>query len=260
MLVKPATVDRWHRDGFARWWRRRSRRPGRPYRGTMPSFNPPNGRREPALACAADPRRVAQAGHRRLRTHRVTVPVPSTASTVTELEYIPDESPEPAPIPIVGAVMDASGADDVVAMSSLPFPHMLLFCDGLNTSHQCAPVDSLPRTSCSMPIVRDHRLDRVDMRHSGGRDPPTPGPLPPTRAGASRTMGRSASGPPVMTDRARPSASGRGSRISTQFISISVESVVNVARTRHVFVVSDARRRGFARPREYWRSAAGNQF
>ena len=30
VLVKPATVDRWQRDGFARWWRRRSQRPGRP--------------------------------------------------------------------------------------------------------------------------------------------------------------------------------------------------------------------------------------
>src|SRR4030095_15213195 len=30
VLVQPATVDRWHREGFHRWWRRRSRRPGRP--------------------------------------------------------------------------------------------------------------------------------------------------------------------------------------------------------------------------------------
>lgn len=30
VLVQPATVDRWHRDGFRRWWRRRPRRPGRP--------------------------------------------------------------------------------------------------------------------------------------------------------------------------------------------------------------------------------------
>jgi Homeodomain-like domain len=30
MLIQPATVDRWHRDGFYRCWRRRLRRPGRP--------------------------------------------------------------------------------------------------------------------------------------------------------------------------------------------------------------------------------------
>jgi putative transposase len=30
MLVEPATVDRWHRDGFYRCWRRQLRRPGRP--------------------------------------------------------------------------------------------------------------------------------------------------------------------------------------------------------------------------------------
>src|SRR6185295_552582 len=30
MLVQPATVDRWSRDGFSRRWPRRTRRPGRP--------------------------------------------------------------------------------------------------------------------------------------------------------------------------------------------------------------------------------------
>jgi len=30
VLVQPATVDRWHRDRFVRWWWCRSRRPGRP--------------------------------------------------------------------------------------------------------------------------------------------------------------------------------------------------------------------------------------
>jgi Homeodomain-like domain len=30
VLVQPATVDRWHREGLRRCWRRRSRSPGRP--------------------------------------------------------------------------------------------------------------------------------------------------------------------------------------------------------------------------------------
>src|SRR5262252_3920729 len=30
MLIQPATVDRWYRDGFSRSWPRRRRRPGRP--------------------------------------------------------------------------------------------------------------------------------------------------------------------------------------------------------------------------------------
>src|SRR3989475_1042998 len=30
VLIQPATVDRWHREGFRRCWRRRSRRSGRP--------------------------------------------------------------------------------------------------------------------------------------------------------------------------------------------------------------------------------------
>ena len=30
VLIQPTTVDRWHREGACRCWRRRSRRPGRP--------------------------------------------------------------------------------------------------------------------------------------------------------------------------------------------------------------------------------------
>ncbi len=30
ILIRPATVDRWSRDGMSRWWPRRTRRPGRP--------------------------------------------------------------------------------------------------------------------------------------------------------------------------------------------------------------------------------------
>jgi hypothetical protein len=30
VLIQPATVDRWHREGVRQCWRRRSRRPGRP--------------------------------------------------------------------------------------------------------------------------------------------------------------------------------------------------------------------------------------
>jgi hypothetical protein len=30
VLIQPATVDRWYREGVRRCWRRRSRRPGRP--------------------------------------------------------------------------------------------------------------------------------------------------------------------------------------------------------------------------------------
>src|SRR3954449_13252091 len=34
VLVKPATVVQWHREGFRLYWRWRSRRPGRPKIGT----------------------------------------------------------------------------------------------------------------------------------------------------------------------------------------------------------------------------------
>ena len=106
-LVQPATVDRWHRDRLHRWWRRRprTRRPGRP---------PINEECRALIRCMADDNRlwgaprihgeVAQAGHHRVRTHRVTVSVPPTAAAVTDLAHIPYESPLPAPCHLAGAV------------------------------------------------------------------------------------------------------------------------------------------------------------
>jgi hypothetical protein len=66
VLVQPATVDRWHRDGFHRCWRYRSRRPGRPRidsacRGLIRRLAIEN-----RLWGPADSRRVTQARDRRL--------------------------------------------------------------------------------------------------------------------------------------------------------------------------------------------------
>ena len=50
VLVKPATVVRWHRKGFRRYWRCRSRRPGRPKMSTeIRDLIPPNEPRQSAL-------------------------------------------------------------------------------------------------------------------------------------------------------------------------------------------------------------------
>jgi hypothetical protein len=89
VLVQPATVDRWHRDGFHRCWRHRSRRPGRPRidsacRGLIRRLAIEN-----RLWGPADSRRVTQARDRRLRTHGVAVPARPAEGTVTDVASIP---------------------------------------------------------------------------------------------------------------------------------------------------------------------------
>ena len=53
---------------------------------------------------AADSRRTAQARNRRLRTHGVAVPGGAGKEALTDLAYIPRESPRPIQMPILGAV------------------------------------------------------------------------------------------------------------------------------------------------------------
>jgi hypothetical protein len=85
--------------------------------------------------------------------------------------------PSPALSPYAPGVEDLFDTPDVLVR------YMPFVCDGLNTSHQCVLVDSFPRVSCRMLMVRDHGLDLVAMRYSGGRDPPTQGRSPPIRCG-----------------------------------------------------------------------------
>src|SRR3989442_1774239 len=62
------------------------------------------GRRESSLGRSADSRRAAQARNRRLRTHGVAVPAGVSKATVTDLAYIPCESPRPVHIRFAGEV------------------------------------------------------------------------------------------------------------------------------------------------------------
>jgi hypothetical protein len=63
VLVKPATVVKWHRKGFRIYWRWRSRwRPQDEHRN--PSPDPSDEPRQSALGRASHPRRTAQARHR----------------------------------------------------------------------------------------------------------------------------------------------------------------------------------------------------
>jgi len=62
-ILRPETLVRWHRDGFRRYWRWKSRsRGGRPQNRDRPArADPADERGEFALGCAAHSRRTAQA-------------------------------------------------------------------------------------------------------------------------------------------------------------------------------------------------------
>ncbi len=63
MIFRPETLVRWHRAGFGRYRRWKSRRPGRATadRGRIARADPAGEHGEFALACAAHPRRTAEA-------------------------------------------------------------------------------------------------------------------------------------------------------------------------------------------------------
>ena len=123
----------------------------------------------------------------RYLAHRLRPPSQTWRTFLTNhLCQLPVTSPALSPC--------ASGSGDVIAISSLPVQPVPLVCDGPNTTHQCVRVQSFARAS-RMLRVRDYRFDRVDTRHSGGRDPPRQGRLlPPIRAAASRIDASRASG------------------------------------------------------------------
>jgi hypothetical protein len=102
VLVQSATFDRWHRDRFGRRWWLRSRRPGRP-RIDSPCRDL-IGRLADENRLWGAPRRAAQARNGRLRTHGVAVPAGVPKATVTDLAYIPRESPRPVHIHFAGDV------------------------------------------------------------------------------------------------------------------------------------------------------------
>jgi hypothetical protein len=202
-LVQPATVDRWHRDGRHRWWRRRprTRRPGRP---------PINEE------CRALIRRMAH--DNRLwgapRIHGELLKLGITVSERTVSRYLSHQRRPPSQtwrtfltnqlcqLPVTSPALSpcASGSGDVIAIPSLPAQPMPWVRDGPNTSHQCVRGQSFAQAS-RMRGVRDYRFDDADTRHSGGRDPPRQGRLlPPTRATASRIDASPCVGPLATND------------------------------------------------------------
>ena len=63
MIIRPETLVRWHRAGFRRYWRWQSRRRGGrpPIEAELRRAVQADQHGEPALGCAAHPRRTAQA-------------------------------------------------------------------------------------------------------------------------------------------------------------------------------------------------------
>jgi hypothetical protein len=178
VLVQPATVARWHRNGFYRCWRRRSQRPGRPRIDSQ---------------CRGLIRRLA--AENRLwgapRIHGELLKLGIAVSERTVSRYLPDRlrapsetwrtflanhlgqftfiSPETSPY--------APGADDVGDVSGLTFRQTPSSRDGLYASHQCTVGEraSLQRPSPGKHIVHDHLHDCITIRNGSGRGPPTDG-------------------------------------------------------------------------------------
>lgn len=98
VIVKAKTVIAWHRRGFRLWWtwksRRRIGRPtDRPRR--RPGADSDDGAGEPALGRAADSRRTAETGGRRLSGDRCEIHGASASASLTDLANILKESHRP---------------------------------------------------------------------------------------------------------------------------------------------------------------------
>src|SRR5258705_7588291 len=178
VLVQPATVERWRREGFHRCWRRRPRRPGRPRidsecRGLI--------RRLAAENCLWGAPRI----------HGELLNLWLFVSERTVSRYLPDRLRAPSQtwrtflanhlgqftLSSPETSLDVPGGDDVVDGADLTFRQTPLSCDAQYASHQCAvgKRPSLQRTLPGKHIVHDHLHDRISIRTSSGRGPPPHG-------------------------------------------------------------------------------------
>jgi hypothetical protein len=97
VLVQPATVARWHREGLRRCWSRRSSwRPGRPRIDSDSRPHPTDGRGEPSLGRSVHPRPAAEARNGRLGTDGIEVSCQHSDRTVTKLADISHQPLRPA--------------------------------------------------------------------------------------------------------------------------------------------------------------------
>jgi hypothetical protein len=133
------------------------------------------GRRKLSLGRSENPRRVTQARTRRLRTHGVAVSATPTTGAVTDVAYLPRESPRPVHVPETSRY--APGGDDVADGSGLTFRQTPLSCDAQYASHRCA-VGKCPSFQRTLPASISFKITfttRITIRTSSGRGPPTHG-------------------------------------------------------------------------------------
>ena len=179
MLVQPATVTRWHREGFRGCWSRRSRRrPGRPCID---------------LQLRALIRRMA--AENRLwgapRIHGELLKLGFGVSERTVSRYLRDRLTAPSQtwrtflanhlgnLAFTSMVPSsyAPSDDDDVHACGLPLRLAWSLRDGPCASNQGAVVDwpsSLQGMSLGWRIAQNHLHRRAPRRPSSGKDPPTP--------------------------------------------------------------------------------------
>ena len=176
MLVQPATVDRWHREGFRPCWRRRSRRPGRP---CIDSPSRDLIRRLAAENCLWGAPRI----HGELLKLGIAISErtvsrylrgrPTTRSQTWRTFFANHLGHRTFISPVM---FSAARSDDVVVdASDLSFRPGRSSIDGSCASIYWASGDwrrSLQHTSLGVRLAQDHLQDRTGARKSTGRAPP----------------------------------------------------------------------------------------
>jgi hypothetical protein len=180
VLIQPATVDRWHREGVCRCWRRRSRRPGRP---RIDSTCRDLIRRMAAENCLWGAPRI----------HGELLKLGITISERTVSRYLHGRRTTPSQTwrtffanhlggqTLISPMMFADAHDVVVDPSDLSF-RPAPSIDVSRASIHRPSVDwgsapALVRRRASRP--ENHLQDGTEARKSSGRDPPRHRPLQP---------------------------------------------------------------------------------
>lgn len=204
MLVQPATVDRWHREKSRRWWRCRSRRPGRPRIDST---------------CRDLIQRLAAENHLwgAPRIHGELLKLGIAVSERTVSRYLQGRPTARSQtwrtffanhlgdLAFMPPVMSSSapGDDDVVDASGLSYRPVPLSLDVLGAAKQWAVVDwsGSRRAPClGWRLAKDYVHGRTGGRTRTGRDPPQHG-----LQLAARRTGRGSSSMPTsgLCDRQR---------------------------------------------------------
>jgi hypothetical protein len=174
VLVQPATVDRWHRRGFCRCWRRRSQRPGRPRIDST---------------CRDLIRRLAAENHLwgapRIHGELLKLGIAVSERTVSRYlqgrptarsqtwrTFFANHLRDPFMQPVSSS---APGDDDVVDAAGLSCRPIRLSLDGFSAASPLAMVawpGSRRHTFLDRRLVQDDVHDRTNTRNRTSRDPP----------------------------------------------------------------------------------------